>query len=163
MFVGSIHAQIESTDIDVSEKYKPNLFYFELYGNGMGLSINYERIFSQNGSINFCGRIGFSKINDPISGVGENDINVIPVEFLFFAGNNSHFEFGFGLTTFYQMSNVSNAYKFAFVAIPRIGYRFQKPNGHFVLRLGLTLPFYADNSSQSKLPFLPGLGSGVAF
>jgi hypothetical protein len=132
-----------------------NAAYFELGGNAVAPSFNYERRFAER----WYGRIGFTVV------VGESDSDTdvtfgIPVMIGGFSNpaGNHHFETAGGLLFITgdsqdlfdeddePLSNVAGT--------ATIGYRYQKPGRGFVFRAGFT-PVFADGD------FLPW--AGVSF
>jgi len=112
-----------------AQEVKPNSVYVEAGGNGGWYSLNYERSFSKG----LVARIGFA---------GYEGLFAIPVSFgKVFGENNNHLELTAGLTYVnYEIDEDDGAYSRMdmVVAIPFLGYRFQKPSGKFIFRAGLT-------------------------
>lgn len=158
-------AQNDKYDNAPSTHYKPNVVYGELLGNGALYSINYERMLRQKkgelANKQFSIRIGFSYISHSYV-----EYNYIPLEFIWFKGEGKHhFEYGIGLTT--QLGQNYLGYRrYRFFVTPRIGYRYQNPNGHLVLRIGLTgvifFHYALINDILDIFPW-PGISCGYAF
>ena len=160
-------AQIDKKEYTPLKEYKPNSIYGELLGNGLSISINYERIIKQKENKFFSIRIGYSKLKEGFLGQNQNEYNFIPIECIWFNGKKHHFEYGFGVTTlledYYYYENgriVGREFRYGFIPIPRIGYRYQAPNSHFLLRVGLAL--LISGGTRPAIPF-PSFGSGIAF
>ena len=165
----TLAAQEESTS------YKPNAIYFEVLGNGVLYSVNYDRLLTTKGNLKISGRVGYSYISvnffDEIKG------SAIPIEILGWMGNKRHFEFGIG-TVYHSMkqtdvSILGPTQEFdsdALYFTGRIGYRRQKPEGGFIFRAGFVPMFLvsestsADNTGE-RASFIPwfGLSFGHAF
>lgn len=131
----SIILLLLATSLYAQERIPKNSAYFELGGNGLYYSFNYERIFIQGDKMNYAIRGGLGYTPKFIHG---NDIFVLPVEFNIITGqNNSHFELGFGYTFVYQYW-IGDHY--GQLLLLRFGYRFQKKSKGLMYRLALT-PF----------------------
>ncbi len=137
-----------------------NAIYFELLGNGILGSINYERMFRQKGTWRIAGRIGLGGYPAILNRPSPWHV-IVPTELLFLKGRKNRFlELGVGLTTglvWYTENINSTEYHEQFVAVPmlRIGYRYQSKNG-FVFRAGL-LGIFGFNPNR-KIAAAPWLG-----
>lgn len=117
-----------------------NVAYFELGGNGIIPTFNYERQLSER----LFGRVGFSFVFGE-SSAGDDDLTFVfpvAVNYLTHPAGNHHFEAGAGLTLITgdaqdlweeNDEEISNL-----VVTSNLGYRFQKPGRGFVFRAGLT-------------------------
>jgi hypothetical protein len=119
---------------------KPNSIYFEALGNGGLYSVNYDRLFTDNFGIR-AGIMYLSKV-DIIFAAAE-DLLIFPATLNFFVGEKHKLELGAGLV----FASVSNTSSFGFksdsggsniVGTATIGYRYQKPDGGFLFRIGFT-------------------------
>ena len=100
-------------------------------------NINYERNIFQRPKSQSNLRIGFG--NGKFFTAGEG--YYLNPAFVYLAGaQNSHVEFNLGVK--YMLTNSIEDPDFSEVCIPDIflGYRFEKPSGGFVFRLGLNYP-----------------------
>jgi hypothetical protein len=141
-----------------AERYKPNIIYLELGGNSPLFSVNFERIMQQNDSTFFSMRIGFGLIPLQHSGATEQ---TFPLELIWAKGKKHHLECGLGVTTVVGYSNLS-ARPLSFIPAPRVGYRYQPPNSHLIVRIGLAVLF-TDNYNHSSSPvFQPAIAVGLA-
>lgn len=122
--------------------HKKNLVHFELFGNGIFYSFNYERILInhfknklsiQAGSCFFPQRDG-NGFNFPLK---FNFLNS------FYPERKHHMELGLGLMMGYFLGNYKGyRYRtFGHMLTGALGYRFQKPQGKFVFKILFT-PFY---------------------
>ena len=120
-----------------------NVAYFELLGNGVAPTVNYERQFGER----LFGRAGLGFVHGSSSS-GDTDLTlVVPlmVNYLSHPAGNHHLEVGGGLTLitgeaqdFYDDledddESISNV-----AATATLGYRFQRPRRGFVFKAGLT-------------------------
>lgn len=144
--------------------------YLELLGNSGVYSLNVERTLTSN----LNGRIGFGAWStEEFWSEGERTLVTFPVmgNMLFGEGSNK-FEIGAGFllgwSRFQSGSGEENdSTKAIFNLTGVVGYRYQKPQGGFVGRLGLT-PFLALTSGEDSYPdpgfFLSGgVSLGYAF
>jgi len=152
----------------------PNGIYFELLGNGLLYTINYDRFVSDDISL----RAGFEYIglgaSDP-SGGGESisvSMMLVPITFnYFFASHNngmigsSKFELGAGVVIVNLSANATGSAGTLFSGsgvgvggTATIGYRYQPSDGGFIFRIGFT-PIFGPGG------FVPfgGLSLGYAF
>lgn len=140
------------------ERYKPNIIYPEIGGNGLMYSLNYERIMKQASAVFFSMRLGYGIIPTHQSGGVEQ---TIPLEFNWAQGKSHHLEYGIGVTTVLGYSSYS-AHPVSFIPAPRMGYRYQAPNGRLVVRAGLSLLFTNHYNQSSSPTFHPGIAVGLA-
>ncbi len=138
---------------------KKNSIQAELFGNGFYLgSINYERIIVNGEKCKTAGQIGV------IYNTGEFSTMLVINEIISF--NSNHIETGCGIIhekgapSFFTVSGFS----------PRIGYRFQKPSGHFVFKIAWTPIFGLSKNNidketefTRKLFYWGGLAMGYCF
>jgi hypothetical protein len=140
------------------QRYRANIFYPEILGNGLLYSFNYERIKRQSEHEFFSIRVGIGFRPRYHSGIYEQ---TIPFELNWCQGKNHHLEAGIGLTTVIDDSYYAKQL-FSFIPAPRIGYRYQTPEGHFVLRVGLAALFTVQYNNSSSPTLYPGLAIGYA-
>ncbi len=140
--------------------------YFELLGNGGAYSLNVERKLTSN----FYGRIGFASWSSDLF-FEETSIVTFPVmgNMLFGAGVNK-LEIGGGVllgsykykSVFGEENDRSNK---IFNLTGVVGYRYQKPEGGFMGRVGLT-PFLDLTGDEDAYPdtgfFLSG-GASIGY
>lgn len=121
------------------EPVRRNTFFLELGGNGMFYSLNYDRILLNRESWKLAGRVGAMYV--PPLGGGNRQMVGGPVEISYLRGRGKHFlELGLGATVVYDTYRVSS-YRIrdlAMMAVARIGYRYQKPEGGFFYKVGFT-------------------------
>ena len=143
MVIMSQHARTQS---DSTLELKKNAIYFELFGNGLFYSFNYERMFYQERNIRLGGRIGLSVI--PFADWGDEGeemvLGMFPLEINLLMGKQKNFlETGIGHTYNTQVYRedimdsglVELTHYHRHSLSLRIGYRFQKPNGKFLFRI----------------------------
>jgi hypothetical protein len=116
-----------------------NNMHFELGGHGLIYSINYERILINNKSFKTAAQIGISYYP---SFIGFRDV-WIPMginEIISF--NNHHLEVGLGFILIREAirmpDNSAAEWIWDGFLSGRFGYRYQKPDGRFIFRLGFT-------------------------
>jgi hypothetical protein len=141
----SVHAQ-DSKTFD----YKNNI-QLELGGHGLIYSINYERILINNELLKTSGQIGIAYY-PPLIGFRDIWIPIGVNEIL--SVNNHHFEAGVGTVIIREAARDSNntATNWSWDAFlsARVGYRYQKPQGRFLLRVAFTP--VVETNLFSKLP-----------
>lgn len=142
--------------------------YLELLGNGGVYSINVEH----NLKSNFYGRIGMGAWSAEGNwGTGDRTIVTFPVmgNMLFGEGSNK-LEVGAGMLVGWSRFNSAfgeeNDRSYGIFDLTGVvGYRYQKPEGGFLGRIGLT-PFYAFTGGEDAYPdpgfFLSG-GMSVGY
>jgi hypothetical protein len=141
-----------------------NAIYLEMGGNAYVYSLNYERIFLPKKYIKVGARAG-------ISVLPKNNLTapypIVPLEVIALTGKrNHHFETGIGLTPFigyvtydgargsdYERERLQAATTF------RLGYRYQKPEGGFMLRAGY-MPIL---NPDGYMIFWAGISIGKSF
>lgn len=164
IFVGSngifaqdaVHDFMKNREKRIITLEAKNAFYFELAGNAIVISLNYERFIKKNMSI----RVGF----------GTAAIYSIstPLMFNFFVGENYRLELGIGATFFFHKNKLIYDYVYEddnmIMATAIVGYRYQPFEGGFVFKIGFT-PFYVFSSNINDEGFLPsfGISLGNAF
>ncbi|WP_146260455.1 hypothetical protein [Algoriphagus chordae] len=154
-----------------------NMIFLEIGGNAGQYAFNYGRLFYQKESFKLTVNVGFSLWMDPI----ENSTvwnPALPLELSALLGKSKHnFEFGVGLTPYLE-ADITSSFEsgelvqtkgprnLASILPFRIGYRYQKPEGGLLFRVGYTPFFKFSNSSDEKIEFQAlqvGLGVGWSF
>lgn len=136
-----------------------NAFYVELLGNGLIYSMNYDRLFTDQ----LSGRVGLMFLGGTDDEGGSAVVTATPlmVNYLFGRGN-SHFEAGAGLLVISgAVDEIPGEEDQSFsgaIGTGTLGYRYQRPAGGFVFRVGLT-PFF---STQAFGPWF-GMSFGYGF
>lgn len=133
-------------------------YYLEIGNNSDVYSINYDRIVYTRDIFKAAVRIGlgtniFFQENEP--GV----YPVVPVEAIgMFGRYEKHLELGLGYTRRFtdEPDLLQNMY------FGRVGFRYQKPNGGLLVRVGVT-PFISpeNKSSSSGLAVVPRFGLSI--
>lgn len=133
-------------EADKKTKLRGNVFSAEFLFV-QAFSANYER-FIVRGKNNLLFRVGFGGLTDGMQ-------LIIPFNVNFLTGNKgSHFEVGAGVLTVIDGSSYLNEGPHFWF---NTGYRFQKPNKHFVFKANLNMLPFGD------FELLPGITIGVAF
>ncbi len=110
---------------------KRNSFYLELGGQGLLNSLWYDRLYRVDKKIKTSLSIGFM-VQPRFEGANYFTAG-IPIAGNILLGKKSHhLELGIGITV---LAN-RNGYLFSYLN-PKIGYRFQRPNGGFFFRAGI--------------------------
>lgn len=138
-----------------TENLKRNSVYVEAFGQGLYNSVSFDRLYRIDKKVRTSFSVGLTLIPHPqllVAGV--------PVSYNYIFGRRSHhLELGMGFTAMYLRSKIyesesyldqngveqrndfighqTNFYSFF---TPKIGYRYQRPNGGFFMRLTLTPP-----------------------
>lgn len=130
--------------IATSVSAQRNVAYFELGGNGIIPSFNYERQLSER----LYGRVGFSFVVGEEADGDTDQTYIFPlmVNYLTHPAGNHHFEAGAGATWITGDSqdlydNDDDEELSNLVGTLTIGYRYQKPARGFVFRAGFTPVF----------------------
>jgi|TARA_B100000959_G_C14843901_1_gene567229 hypothetical protein len=138
-----------------------NTVYFELFGNGLLYSVNYDRMITDNISV----RAGYGGLSVSSASTMEDvKITMMPVLGNYLMGGGNHkLEIGAGivLVSVDYSDNIEDV-DFSLGAdgsIPtgNLGYRYQKPEGGLFFKASLC-PFFADEMVTSF-----GLGIGWSF
>lgn len=131
--------------------------YAEILGAGVIYSLNYDTRFLE-GEDKFGCRIGVSFVE---SGV------VIPTQINYLLGKNKHkLEFGLGITSLLEFDSDKSIYIFGSGILM---YRFQKPDGNFLFRVGLSPTFVPSEDDVlygdigKIFWFWPGISAGYKF
>lgn len=131
-----------------------NAVYLELFGSGGAYyNVGYDRLLVRNNPLSVRGIVGFQYNNIDGGIPDEGGFSFAPQITLLY-GYKHHLELGIGLINVPgQFTNPTF----------RIGYRFQKPTGGFLIKAGFT-PIYFPNGFFGS-PFLPwgGVALGYAF
>lgn len=148
-----------------SPSVKSNTAYVELLGSGGLYSINYERFLIMHPKTAYGIRVGGSFWNRE-----EPNLNVI-TELVALTGTGKHHaDFGLGFVSGFsrdrQVPFPDYQRRNHLYVVPRIGYRYQKPEGGTMIRFGIT-PFVAVSSQSPSryytYPLYIGLAIGQSF
>lgn len=151
--------------IQAQEEYAKNGVYLEILGNGGVYSINYERFVSKDISI----RAGFGSYSgESLWSAEEVSITTFPLMANYFYGQGrNRLELGAGILL--GSKKVENQFDEDFQSTSIfnltgvVGYRYQKPQGGFIFRAGLT-PFLALSGGEDAYPDKGfSLSGGVSF
>lgn len=141
-------------------EYK-NSLQVELFGHGLLYSFNYERLIFNGQRFKTMGQVGLAYY-PPSTGIIDIWLPIVINELISF--DRHHIELGLGgVLTNYQISTFDNKYRREsdIFFTGRLGYRFQKPNGRLVLRIGFT-PFLEYNNYSEFHPS-GGISAGYNF
>lgn len=116
-----------------------NSIQFELFGHGLFYSFNYERILVNGQKFKTTGQAGIAYY-PPKTGIIDIWIPVGINELYSF--NSHHLEFGLGYVFINEATRTDDYKEISrewngFLS-GRIGYRYQKPDGRFIFRVGFT-------------------------
>jgi hypothetical protein len=126
-----------------------NVVFGELAGNGILLSMNYEKLVSN--------RLGLRLGVGSLYGFG----TTVPLMINFYRGNRYRLETGAGLVFLPSWNNdVSFGSAGSALITSTLGLRFQQADGGIIIRLSAT-PFY--DLTTKRIRFLAGASIGVAF
>ena len=147
--ISNLSAQVISQNVIQDSVLEKKFMFIEVGGNGILLSINYERLIFDN--------IGVR------TGVGTLGIYglTIPAMFNFYIGSNRQLELGIGTVyTDYFPKEGGFIHNGEFLIGTTVGYKFQKENSNLILRFSFT-PFYS--TSEDKVQLFGGISLGCAF
>jgi hypothetical protein len=149
-----------------------NAFYFELAGNGIYYSLNYDRILYQKNSFKTSARIGVEVLPNKLQDF--QDLRpAMPIEVNALVGKGKHhIETGLGLTPYIDdkygfVDRDGNRHlakqgkKITTMSLIRIGYRYQKTEGGLMFRAGFT-PILFQGNNFDPVPFA-GVSIGKSF
>lgn len=146
-----------------------NTIHFELLGNGLLYSINYDRLFSHN----FAGRVGWMYFSGDATSDDPSDpkvtvtMNLVPITGSYLGGPGNHrLEVGGGPVLAFLSADVEDGVQGISASglatiVTILGYRYQPMDGGFNFRIAFT-PHIVINGDT---PFLPwgGLSLGYTF
>ena len=168
IFSNTLNAQETTTSVSAK-----NAAYFEVGGNGIFYSFNYERTFFQKGIFKSAARVGACSF--PLKrGDKHYWATILPVELIGLVGRaKHHLELGAGIspnlmpyTNKLDPEHGFGSFEPGLFVPFRIGYRYQKPEGGFLFRLGLTPVLDFPNKHKERLTFVPvfgGISVGKSF
>ena len=146
-----------SQDIDTSKIFHRNTIYLEALGQGLYNSVSFDRLYKIDHKVKTSISAGLTII--PSSGLF---VVATPISYNYLIGQNKHhLELGLGFTPmFIRSGNITASYSdgnsnnvtftgsqnmfFSFFT-PKIGYRYQRPEGGFFFRLTFTPPIAGIN------------------
>lgn len=140
--VASFCFQLEAQSFSTVETdRKSNSLYLELFGNGIGYSLNYERKinFPKKERVSVGLRVGYSYFQ--YNFFGRRTFSTIPTEVLFLYGKKFCIETGIG----YAFNFADEWYNVSF----RLGFRYQAPEG-LIIRLAPLYLYYIDYEYDSN-------------
>jgi hypothetical protein len=116
--------------------YKNNV-QFELGGYGGIYSVAYERTIFNRVKYKTTTQIGFSYY-PPKTGLIAIFIPIVFNELVSFSKHHIEFGLGYIIAKDYLIKKADNVYNWEGFVTGRIGYRYQKPNGRIMLKIGFT-------------------------
>jgi len=137
----SLHVVSQNATMRSNCFNKKNSVQLELFGHGLFYSINYERILLNEPKLKTSVQAGVAYY-PPKTGI----IDLwLPVSInQLFSFNNHHIEVGLGHVLVNEANRQTDlgviSREWNGFSTARVGYRFQKPDGRFILRAGFT-PF----------------------
>ena len=127
-----------SQENNVSNTFERNTIYTEAFGQGFCWSLNYDRLFNTEKRIMNSYTAGIVYVPESIQ-FGDGTYYGIPLSYNWLIGKKSHhLELGIGLTSLLVNPNSSVKSDFYAYLTPKIGYRFQRPQGGLFFRATAT-------------------------
>ena len=124
-FTHSVFSQVN----EASTTIEKNTVYAEAFGQGFCWSLNYDRLFNTEKRIMNSYTAGIVYVPQSIQ-FGDGTYYGIPLSYNWLIGKKSHhLELGVGLTSLLVNPNSSVKSDFYTYLTPKIGYRFQRPQG----------------------------------
>ena len=143
-----------------TQSFAANSLHFELLGNGLIYSLNYERAIAEG----FSGRIGigYLKVNGTEGSDESVSLMTVPIMANYILGSkSSHLELGIGVCIISLAEDIKETLGVsgsATLGTATFGYRYQREDGGIIFRIGIT-PFFGSIGFQLS----GGLGFGYAF
>ncbi|WP_040005511.1 hypothetical protein [Fibrisoma limi] len=135
-----------------------NTVYIEALGSGGIYSVNYERLLLTRPKQAYGVRVGTSYFGSPRTTVLVGEL------FTIVGGGNHHGDFGIGLGGFVRSNTASELIRRnGMYAVPRLSYRYQKPNGGLMLRAGFTPIIELSSAAIDRFGPWFGLSIGHGF
>ena len=125
------------TDSSITNFIYKNNVQFELGGFGGIYLLSYERIILNRVNHKNSVQIGISYY-PPQTGLIAIFIPVVFNEIVSFYKHHLEFGFGYIIAKDYLIKKADNVYNWEGFFTGRIGYRYQKPNGRIMLKVGFT-------------------------
>ncbi len=127
-----------SQENNVSNTFEKNTIYTEAFGQGFCWSLNYDRLFNTEKRIMNSYTAGIVYVPESIQ-FGDGTYYGIPLSYNWLIGKKSHhLELGIGLTSLLVNPNSTVSTDFYAYLTPKIGYRFQRPQGGLFFRATAT-------------------------
>lgn len=136
LFFSTVYSQEQARTADIER----NTVYVEAFGQGLAWSANYDRLFNTNKTFMNSLTVGITYVPEFVGfGVGDTYVG-IPVSYNWLLGKKSHhLELGVGLTSMFVIAaNTGGSDIFYLAAAPKVGYRFQRPQGGLFFKATVT-------------------------
>ena len=151
-------AKIYAQDTSKISSLKRKSVYFEGYGQGIFSSFNFDKLYRVDKKVKSSFTTGVT-----IRPFGGLFVLGVPISYNFLFGKNSHhLELGLGITAlgvreidliaqkqvyysdsnFYIQDFMAKRNSLFFYCTPKVGYRFQNPNGGLFFRVAITPPMF---------------------
>lgn len=157
-----IDNNVQDSLIIRSDSIQANVLYMELWGNGIGATINYEHLID-TGNYFYDDTPSVIYLRGGLGGWWTNEHHYgIPIMVEVLTGKRSYFEFGVGimLDMYFKSSGYDWAYGKTLVkGVMTFGYRYQPPDGSTVFKLGWTPVFFF----HQRIPLLFKFGISYGF
>lgn len=133
--------------------------FVELFGNGFGYSLNYDRVFFHEKKNALTWRVGLAYLPSSRKLTKAGDLSLLG-EFNYLRGKRSNFlELGLGIT-YWKSFELSQDKYIPLYLVTRIGYRYQKENGGFFMRIGVLPIIDLSRYPGNRLSLFGGLSLG---
>jgi hypothetical protein len=153
----------------IINKIRKNSIFFELGGNGLFYSINYERLIPISEDRIIGLRVGYAYCEMSFTSIEK--YSIVPLEINLISGKKHCFEIGCGLTmSKYTKGEIRGSYSKPILTSERIetlifrtGYRYRADSG-FLFRIAPLLMFYSPiQLKENKRNFWIGISVGSSF
>jgi len=133
----SFFAVSQQTQQNNEQPFEKNTIYGEAFGQGLGGSISYDRLFNQHRKIMNSHTLGFTFIPKQFEfGDGRYIGGHYSYNFIF-GKKSHHLELGLGVTALF-VKNFGGYNSLYTYLTPKLGYRFQHPTGGLFFRVTAT-------------------------
>ncbi len=130
----------KAQEIQTNFPIEKNTIYAEAFGQGFCWSMNYDRLINTHKKVYNSFTVGVVYVPKQIQ-FGDGSYFGVPVSYNWLFGKKSHhLELGVGITGLasksdYGLTTINNFYTYL---TPKIGYRFQRPQGGLFLKVTAT-------------------------
>ncbi len=152
----------QPSDSFYNTSIKSSSVQLELLGNGFAYSVSYEHILINKSKFKTAAQIGVEYL-PPNASVDF----VLPVQVCqLYSFEKHHLELGIGYSFIFDLWNEEKNKQMSGIFTGRIGYRFQKPDGKFLMRIGfipLRTHYRSIEGEYYKIEAWGGISFGYAF